>query len=138
MVSVTYLAVEDGKKIRPQMQILVTPDIVKRTRFGGIIGEITDVSPFPITSESATSAVGNSEVVQKLMGEGGGKIEAIAQLKLDSKTFSGYKWSSSDGPQLEISPGTRKTVRVTVEERSPITWILPILREWSGIENKRK
>ncbi|MDJ0715512.1 MAG: NHLP bacteriocin system secretion protein [Prochloraceae cyanobacterium] len=135
MASVTYFAVEDGKKIRPRMEILITPDTVKRTRFGGIVGEITDVSPFPITSEGATSVVGNSELVQQLMGEEGGKIEAIAHLTLDPKTFSGYKWSSSDGPQLEISPGTTTTVRVTVEERSPITWVLPILREWSGIEN---
>jgi HlyD family secretion protein len=135
MMSVTYFTVEDGKKIRPGMQILITPDTVKRTRFGGIVGEINDLSPFAVTSEGATSVVGNSEVVQKLMGEGGGKIEAIAQLKLDSKTFSGYKWSSSNGPKLAISPGTTTTVRVIVEERSPITFILPILREWSGIEN---
>ena len=78
MVSVAYFAVEHGKKIRPGMQILITPDMVKRTRFGGIVGEITQVSPFPITSEGATSVVGNPEVVQKLMGEEGGKIEAIS------------------------------------------------------------
>ncbi|MBR8833622.1 MAG: NHLP bacteriocin system secretion protein [Stigonema ocellatum SAG 48.90 = DSM 106950] len=133
MMSVTYFTVEDGKKIRPGMQILMTPDTVKRTRFGGIIGEITEVSPFAVTSEGATSVVGNPEVVQKLMGEGGGKIEALARLKLDPKTFSGYKWSSTHGPKLEISPGTTTTVRVTVEERSPITFVLPILREWSGL-----
>ncbi len=133
MMSVSYFAVEDGKKIRSRMPILITPNTVKRTRFGGIVGEITEVSPFPVTSEGATSVVGNPEVVKQLMSEGGGKIEAIAQLKLDSKTFSGYSWSSSDGPQLEISPGTTTTVRVTVEERSPISFVLPILREWSGI-----
>ncbi|MBR8833672.1 MAG: NHLP bacteriocin system secretion protein [Stigonema ocellatum SAG 48.90 = DSM 106950] len=129
MMSVTYFAVEDGKKIRPGMEILITPDTVKRTRFGGIIGKITEVSRFPVTSEGATSVVGNPEMVQKIMGEGGGKIEATAQLQLDLKTASGYKWSSSSGPQLEISPGTTTTVRVTVEERSPITFVLPILRE---------
>ena len=133
MMGVTYFAVEDGKKIRPGMQIFITPDTVKRTRFGGIVGEVTEVSPFPITSEGATSVVGNPEVVKQLMGQEGGKIEAIAKLKFDPKTFSGYEWSSSNGPKLEISPGTTTTVRVTVEERSPITWVLPILREWSGI-----
>lgn len=135
MMSVNYFTVEDGKKIRSGMQILITPDTVKRTRFGGINGKITGVSPFAITSEGATSVVGNPEVVQKIMGEEGGKIEAIAQLKLDSQTFSGYKWSSSNGPQLKISSGTTTTVRVVVEERSPITFVLPILKEWSGMEN---
>ncbi|MDJ0799204.1 MAG: NHLP bacteriocin system secretion protein [Calothrix sp. MO_167.B12] len=129
MMSVTYFAVEDGKKIRPGMEILITPDTIKRTRFGGIVGKITEVTPFPITSEGANSVVGNPEVVQKIMGEGGGKIEATAQMQLDSETASGYKWSSSSGPQLEISPGTTTTVRVTVEQRKPITFVLPILRE---------
>ncbi|NES45791.1 MAG: NHLP bacteriocin system secretion protein, partial [Moorea sp. SIO2C4] len=115
------------------MKILITPDTVKRTRYGGIVGKITEVSPFSITSAGASSVIGNPEVVQKLMGEEGGKIEAIAKLQLDSKTPSGYKWSSSLGPPLKISPGTTTTVRVTVEERTPITWVLPILREWSGI-----
>ena len=134
-MSVTYFAVENGKKIQPGMKILITPDTVKRTRYGGIIGKITEVSPLPITSQGATSVVGNPEVVQQLMGERGGKIEAIAKLEMDSKTFSGYQWSSSQGPKLEISPGTTTTVRVKVEERAPITFVLPILREWSGIEN---
>ena len=135
MMSVTYFAVRDGKKIHPGMKILITPDTVKRTRFGGIVGTITNVSPFPVTTEGATSVIGNSEVVQRLMDREGGKIEAIAELTVDSQTFSGYKWSSSNGPRLVISPGTTTTVRVTVEERSPITFVLPILREWSGLSN---
>ena len=133
MMSVAYFAVRDGKKIHPGMKILVTPDTVKRTRFGGIVGTITDVSPFPVTTEGATSVIGNSEVAQRLMEREGGKIEALAKLTVDLHTFSGYQWSSSEGPQLEISPGTTTTVRVTVEERSPLTFVLPILREWSGL-----
>ena len=128
-MSVNYFAVADGKKIQPEMKVLITPDTVKRTRYGGIVGEITEVSPFSVTSETAASVVGNPEVVQKIIGSEGGKVEVIAQLIRDSDTFSGYKWSSSEGPELEISPGTTTTVRVIVEERSPITFVLPILRE---------
>ena len=111
------------------------PTTAKRTRYGGIVGEITEVSPFAVTSETATSVVGNPELVQKIIGQEGGKVEVLAQLIRDSQTFSGYNWSSSDGPELEISPGTTTTVRVIVEERSPITFVLPILREWSGINS---
>lgn len=134
MMSVAYFRVEDGKQIRPGMRILITPDTVKRSRFGGIVGKITKVSSFPVTAAGASSVVGNPEIVEKLMGEEGGKIEVIAELNVDQKTFSGYEWSSSDGPKLAISPGTTTNVRVTVEERSPITFVLPILKEWSGID----
>ncbi|WP_375498169.1 NHLP bacteriocin system secretion protein [uncultured Nostoc sp.] len=134
MVGITYFPVGEGKKIQRGMTIQITPQTVKRERFGGIVGKITTVSPFPITREAAASVVGNPEVVTGLMGE---KQEAVIQvfadLQPDSTTFSGYKWSSSDGPQLKISSGTTTSVRVKVEERSPITFVLPILRSVSGI-----
>ena len=130
---VVYFAVADGKQIQPGMTILVTPDTVKRERYGSIVGKVTAVSPFPITREGAASVVGNREVVDKLMGEEGGRIEVMAQLNLDRATISGYEWSSSAGPDLQLTLGTTVTARVTVEERAPITFLLPILREWSGI-----
>ena len=83
--------------------------------------------------------MGNPEVVESLISEKQqgsvqqGLIQVSAELKPDSKTFSGYQWSSSTGPQIPISPGTTTTVRVKVEERSPISFVLPILRSVSGI-----
>ena len=133
MVGVTYFAVKDGKRIKPGMRIQITPDTVKRERFGGIVGQVTKISAFPVTKEGASTLVGNPEVIENLIGEGGAMIEAIAQLKLDPSTFSGYKWSSSQGPDLKMSTGTTTTARVKIEERAPIAFILPILREWSGI-----
>lgn len=133
MVSVAYFSIEDGKKVQQGMPVSIAPDTVKRTRFGGIVGQIQEISPFPVTSDRAESLVGNPEVVRKLMEDDGGKIEAISKLKLDSQTYSGYQWTSSGGPELKITSGTTATVRVTVEERAPITWVLPILREWSGL-----
>ncbi|MEH1840692.1 MAG: NHLP bacteriocin system secretion protein [Nostoc sp.] len=134
LVSVMYFPVSDGKKIQPGMAIQITPQTVKRERYGGIVGNVTSLSKFPITKEAAASEVGNSEVVESLVSE---KQEAVIQvlsnLELDSSTPSGYKWSSSTGPQLKISSGTTTVARVKVEERAPITYIFPILRSLSGI-----
>jgi HlyD family secretion protein len=133
LVAVSYFAVADGKRINSDMKILITPDTVKRERFGGIVGKIISISDFPVTKEGAKFVVGNPEIVDNIIGENGGKIEATAELKLDPKTFSGYQWSSSKGPQQKLTVGTTTTVRVKVEERAPITFILPILRESTGI-----
>ncbi len=133
-VGITYFTVGDGKKIQPGMTLQITPQTVKRERFGGILGTVTTVSPFPITKEAATSVVGNPEVVEGLVSDKqDGLIQVYGDLELDSTTRSGYKWSSSKGPTLKISPGTTTTVRVKVEERAPITFVLPILRSTSGI-----
>ena len=134
ILSIAYFPVGDGKKIKSEMKIYVTPDTVRRERFGGIVGTVTQVSTFPITKQGATSLVGNSEVVEELIDQVGPVIAVQAQLQLDSSTSSGYKWSSSSGPEnLQITSGTTTIARVTIEKQAPIALILPILREWTGI-----
>lgn len=134
LIGVTYFTVGDGKKIKPGMTLQITPQTVKRERFGGIVGTVMNISSFPITKEAAASVVGNSEVVQGLAsGKQDGLIQVYGDLKLAPNTFSGYEWSSSKGPQLKISSGTTTTARVNIEQRAPITFILPILRSTSGI-----
>ena len=134
LVGITYFPIGDGKKIQPGMTLQMTPQTVKRERFGGILSTVTDVSAFPISKEGAINRVGNAEVVEGLVSQKQeGLMEVEADLKLDTTTFSGYKWSSSTGPQLKISPGTTTVVRVKVDERAPITFVLPILRSTSGI-----
>lgn len=134
LVGITYFPIGDGKKVQPGMTLQITPQTVKRERFGGILGDVTTVSAFPITKEAAASMVGNPEVVEALVPQGQeGVMQVFGDLKLEPTTFTGYKWSSSQGPRLKISPGTTTTVRVKVEELAPITFVLPILRSNSGI-----
>ncbi|MEY2831553.1 MAG: hypothetical protein RLZZ574_811, partial [Cyanobacteriota bacterium] len=47
MVGITYFPVEDGKKIQPDMMIQITPQTIKRERFGGILGDVNQISAFP-------------------------------------------------------------------------------------------
>ncbi|MCY7368120.1 MAG: NHLP bacteriocin system secretion protein [Chamaesiphon sp.] len=132
--SITYFTVAEGKKIQPGMSIQLTPQTVKRERFGGIVGKIIAVSRFPITSETVAHEIGNSDLAYTLAKKREGLIQVTARLERDSKTPSGYQWSSSTGPAGKITPGTTTVVRVKVEERAPITFVLPILRSVSGLD----
>ena len=77
---------------------------------------------------------GNNEIISSLVPEVEPVVIQIsASLEPDSQTFSGYEWSSSSGPNLEISTGTTASARIEVEERAPITFVFPILRSVSGI-----
>lgn len=130
--TIAFFAVGDGKQIEPGMSVQVTPTTVKRERFGGIIGTVTAVSPLPVSQEGEAIVLGNAELAKSLMGQEP-KIEVRVELKPDPTTASGYQWSSSRGPALEITTGTTVQTWVTVEHRAPITFVLPILREWSGV-----
>jgi HlyD family secretion protein len=131
LTSISYFPVRDGKRIQPGMHIQVTPDTVERERFGGILGTVVWVSPMPVTKDGVLGTLGNPEVVQALIPEGAW-IEVRAALEKDASTFSGYRWSSSRGPQMRITEGLTNATRVTVERRAPVTYLLPALREFSG------
>ena len=131
LVCLAYFPVRDGKRIKPGMKIQVVPDIVKRERFGGIVGRVTSVSAFPVTKQGTTLLLGNSDIATHLLGDEA-RIEIVAELEKDPNTFSGYKWSSSKGPELSITAGTTANGRVTVERRAPVDFILPFLRSASG------
>lgn len=129
---VTYFSIGDGKKVKPGMQIQITPQTVKRERFGGIIATVKSVSPFPVTQDGAVALLGNEELVKGLSAQAP-MLEVTAELQPSAENFSGYEWSSSKGPTLKITPGTTATARVVVEERAPITFLLPILRSYTGV-----
>jgi HlyD family secretion protein len=132
LVGLTYFPVKDGKKIRVGMPIQITPETVERARFGSILGTVTAVSPFAVTKEGLTSLVGNEEVVKRLLAQGP-QIEVLAMLSEAPDTVSGYQWSSSRGPEVVISSGTTASGRVAVEQRAPMTYVVPSLRALGGL-----
>lgn len=128
----TYFPIKDGKKVQPGMDVQVTPDTIQRPRFGGILGKVISVTALPVTREGAINTIGNADLVQEIMGEGG-YIEVTVQLEKDPSNYSGYLWSSSKGPPLKMTTGLTTATRVIVERRAPITYVFPILRETSGV-----
>ncbi len=93
---------------------------------------MTNISAFPVTQQGAASLVGNPDILPGVMTQGP-HLAVFTELQPDSSTFNGYRWSSSQGPQLKITPETTTAVRITVEERAPITFVLPILKSWTGL-----
>jgi HlyD family secretion protein len=55
-------------------------------------------------------------------------------LEPDAGSLSGYRWSSSRGSTVRVASGTLATTDVRVLEQAPITLVLPLLREISGID----
>ncbi len=130
MKNLCYFSVKDGKKIKLGMTIQVTPSTVKRERYGSIIGEVVRVSSFPVSREAAMNIVGSKELAFALTGQGA-MIEVETELQGASSpgSESGYEWTSKN-PPVAVSQGTTTVNRVRVDDRAPITYVLPLLRTW--------
>jgi HlyD family secretion protein len=138
LVSVVYFADKDGKQVKPGMTLQVTPSMVKRERYGGIVGEVTHITPFPVTNQDMSAIIGNENLANSLVEQisatgSGAPVQVFAELQPDPTTISGYQWSSSDGPSLQISPGTTAQVRVKIGTLAPISYVIPILRSLTGV-----
>ena len=88
------------------------------------------MSECPVRTESVQTNVGNAEVARGLTA-GGDKIEVTVELKR-STTGEGFEWTSGKDPEIDISAGMNVTVRINIEQRTPISFVIPILRQWSG------
>ncbi|MBS0266662.1 MAG: NHLP bacteriocin system secretion protein, partial [Planctomycetes bacterium] len=104
---------------------------IERERFGSIVGFVEkEPSVFPMTRQGAINDIGSEEIVETLMSSGGAiEVEAKLETDLSPESISGFKWTSR-GPDQKFSAGTTTTVRVIVEQRRPITYVIPMLKAW--------
>ncbi len=133
LMAVAYFRVQDGKKVKAGQRIVVSPSTVERERHGGIVGEVHRVSDYPVSTAAAASQIGDIEIARTLLG-GENRIEVTARLLPDPQSPSGYAWTSRPGPErVLVTAGTTARVRVTVDERAPITFVIPYLRSLTGM-----
>lgn len=129
---VLYVPSSYGKKIQVGMTAYVSPSTVKREEFGLMVGRVTYVSDYPATSRGMLRVLKNDKLLAALVGNDS-PYEVHADLLVDERTFSGYQWSSSQGPAIKIQSGTRVAAYVTVASRRPIDLVIPLLREHTGL-----
>lgn len=132
--SLAFFPAQDAKRIRVGQSVQVTPGTTKAQRHGSIVGTVVRVQALPVSEEALLNRVGSRSLVDALTTQSGSAlIEVRTRLKRDRRTYSGYDWSGGAGPRLRLSAGTPTEVRVLVEQRQPISYLVPILRDLSGI-----
>jgi len=131
LMAVLFVPATAGKRVQPGMAVRISPSTVKREEFGSILGKVTWAAEYPSTSRGMVRLLGNEELARKLMQEGP-PIQVNVALQRDPATPSGFRWSSSKGPNLQISSGTLATGDVVVRQEAPINLVIPKVREKLG------
>ena len=130
--AVVYVSSAHGKRIRTGTTVRIAPSSVAPEEYGYLLGTVTFVSDFPTTSRAVQRTLRNPELVAALT-QGDAPYEIRVDLRLDPTTASGYLWSSSDGPPIDILTGTLCSVLITVERRRPIDLVIPMIRDQFGL-----
>lgn len=130
--AVVYLPPNSNAKLlKPGMAAQISPATAKKERFGYLNGTVTGVGQYPATESGMLSLFNNAALVREL-NRNGPPIPVQVRLTRDPASRSGYKWSSSTGNRVELSSGTLATGTFVVENRRPISLLIPLLREITG------
>lgn len=126
--AIAYFLPEKGKKIKKGMKALVSPSNIKPEEHGSLIGEVIEVATFPTNNKEMMSILKNENLV-KALAQDQAPIMVYIRIQEDKNNFSGFKWSSSKGPNEKITPGTLAEVKVIVKKQKPITLLIPSIKK---------
>jgi HlyD family secretion protein len=132
LMAVLFVPASEGKRIARGMEARIAPSTVKREEYGTLVGKVTWVAEFPSTTRGMVRLLGNEALVTRLMEEGP-PIQVNVTLERAPKTPTGYRWTSSAGPDLAISSGTLAAGSIVVREQRPIRLVIPEVREKLGV-----
>ena len=120
---VLYVSPMDGKQVKNNMLVQISPSTVKREEFGYMLGMVTQVSTYPSSQKSMMQILNNKELVT-MFSQGNAPVAIRANL-IPDQTPSGFKWSSSQGPPLQLTTGTLCTASVTIKRKRPVFFVMP-------------
>lgn len=128
LVAVLFVPAEQSRRVEPGMTARISPSTVRREEHGFLVGEVRWVASFPSTERGMLRLLANQALVQRL-SQSGPLLRVDITLKKDPDSPSGYRWSSSEGPDFPITSGTFATGGVVVREDPPIALAIPALKE---------
>ncbi len=123
--AIILFPVQTGKKITPGMMVYVYPSTAGKEDYGCIYGLVAHISEYPVTPEGFTRIVGNSQMLDMAISQGEQMLWAKIALLRDTKTPSGFKWSSSKGPDRAIEAGTLAEAEVVTKYSRPLDLVFP-------------
>jgi HlyD family secretion protein len=130
--AIAYFHPADARRLQHGQGIEVVPDWQQRGRFGGIQGVVERVSLLPATPEDINTTMGNPPLAQSLVASGP-VIRSSIKLLTKPNSDDGYRWTLSNGSSVfPIREGLTLKAHAYVEWRTPISYLLPILRDLTG------
>ena len=129
-----YIPVSEGRKIETEDRVIVYPSTYNRQEYGHMEGIVTSVSEEPASALNMGIQLGDDSLVQ-MFQQNGPVLTVICKLNENPDTLSGYWWSNKKGEkEAAINQGTLISADVIVDEKAPITMLIPYLKEkWAGI-----
>jgi len=121
-----FFSIAKGDQIHPGMQAQITFDSVRTEIYGKMKGIVKEVLPFAANPQGNILRSIPSQPLREYLSKEGATVVVVIEPTLDPQTPSGYKWTIKEGPPYRIHVDSVAQVKVFLDERRPITYLIPI------------
>ncbi len=127
---VGFVPLAAGKQVTPGLEVRIAPSFIRVEDYGFMVGKVVSVSTLPATPEEIQRIVANDALARQYIDLN--PFQVVIEPLL-AETPSGFRWTSSAGPPVEVGSGTDCTVQVVVETRKPISYVIPTVKQTLGL-----
>jgi HlyD family secretion protein len=120
-----FIPTNVGERIQVGMHVTVDLNSVDTQKYGQIVGRVKQVAPYAVSATSSQLDVIPSQQVSEDLTKGGSMELIIVEPELNPQNPSGVAWTFGKGPPNELGLGSMGTVRVTLESKKPISYLIP-------------
>lgn len=131
LMGILYVPVDNGKRIEPGMTVQLAPNGVDSAEDGSLLAVVRSVSQYPVSGNAMMNRLGNQQLVQwALEKTNNSAMEVTFELVKDSKSESGYLWTSLVGRHKPVTAGSICAGSVIVDKKPPIEKVFYKFSQW--------
>lgn len=119
MECLLYVTADRIKDIKKGMSVNIYPASVSKKSYGSMIGTVAFISEHPVTLQYLFDTLGSEELAQEFLKDGA-CYELAINLVASEETVTGYKWTTSLGPNKKFGNLTLCDASIIIEELRPI------------------
>lgn len=123
-----FIPTVTGKSVQIDTKVQIQLSIARAEEYGAIIGKVTYISPYPVSSEAIGNMIQNAGLVEFLVDGNSTVMQIVITPELNPESPSGYRWTSGLGPPIELSVGTVGTVKGLATEITPLYYLIALWR----------
>lgn len=124
--AVIFVPVETDRRVADGMPVRLSPADARPDVFGFLRGHVTYAAPFPASPDRIKAALQNDAVASSFSPDVPVREVHVA---LDVDSQGNLLWSGLQNSRRSLSPGTPCYATIVVEERAPISFVLPQTQE---------
>ncbi|MCE3043480.1 NHLP bacteriocin system secretion protein [Legionella sp. 16cNR16C] len=119
LYALIFIPATKGKLLKIGMTAQIAPSTVNKLEYGTIQGRVETISLLPVTAENMMTILRSQDLV-RFFNNSTPLIAVKILLDKNNATHSGYQWTSSKGPDINLTQGTVVEGMINVEAKKPI------------------